>query len=325
MNIIIKDIFGNAVSEQKYSFPAGTPFYVSAGYEVSLLIWEDRKCLLVRPTNQELTLPSIKKQVKKIESICNLPVIIDLERINSRQRTNLIESGIAFVSDTGQLFIPFWACYFEEKIRCNAATPEQMTDNAQLVYLHLFYMTMEEIVDINMKQLCEKLLLPKSTCSRAVHILETLDLIEIRNEGTAKWISLKQPLTDNMEYAEPFLSSPVHKTVYLKEMTKKYNCKIGGIRALSDMSMLAANESDGSYVINRDEFLKIPDAKFIDRQEYRDFGGVMLEVWKYDPSLLSDNDYVDDISLVLSLKDATDERVQKELDTIREKYGMQVE
>lgn len=325
MNKIIREIFGNAIIEQKYFFPAGTPFYISAEYEVSLLIWENRKCLLVKPANHELTLPSIKKQVKKIENICTLHVIIDLERMTSRQRTNLIESGIAFVSDTGQLFIPFWVSYFENKIRRNAAAPEQMTDNAQLVYLYLFYMTMEEIVDINMKQLCEKLHLPKSTCSRAVHVLETLNLIEIRNEGVAKWISLKQPLTDNMKYAEQFLRSPVHKTVYLKEMTKKYNWKKGGIRALSDMSMLAARESDGSYVINRDEFRKIPDAIFIDRQEYRDFGGVMLEVWKYDPSLLSGSDYVDDISLALSLKDDTDERVQKELDIIRKKYGMQVE
>jgi hypothetical protein len=63
----------------------------------------------------------------------------------------------------------------------------------------------------------------------------------------------------------------------------------------------------------------------IDRQEYRDFGGKILEVWKYDPFLLSDSDYVDDISLVLSLRDDIDERVQKELDTIRNNYGMQVD
>jgi hypothetical protein len=51
----------------------------------------------------------------------------------------------------------------------------------------------------------------------------------------------------------------------------------------------------------------------------------MLEVWKYDPFLLSNNDHVDDLSLMLSLRDDTDERVQKELDTIRNNYGMKVE
>ena len=139
MNAIIKEIFGDVVNERPYSFPSGTPLYISAGYNGVLLTWGDSKCLLVKPANAELSLPSIKKQVRKIESICSLPVIIDLARMTSRQRTNLIESGIAFVSDSGQLFIPFWGCYFEEKIRKTVSAPERMTGNAQLVYLYLYY------------------------------------------------------------------------------------------------------------------------------------------------------------------------------------------
>ena len=325
MNAIIKKIFGNAVQVQQYSFPAGTPFYISAGYDVSLLTYRDSKCLLIKPENNELSLPSIKKQVKRVESICSLPVIIDLERMSSRQRTNLIESGIAFVSDSGQLFIPFWGSYFEEKIRSNAEAPEHMTDNAQLVYLCLYYLNMESSAEINLKQLCERLHLPKSTCSRAVHVLSNLDLIDVRNAGTAKWISLKQPQANNMAHAEPHLNSPIRKVIYLKAMPEGYNYKTGGIRALADRSMLASKESDGSYVVSREEYRRIPASEFIDGKDYRDFGGAVLEVWKYDPFLLSDSDYVDDISLVLSLKYVTDERVQKELDAIRAKYGMQVE
>ena len=325
MNEMIKKIFGDAVKEQSYSFPSGTPIYISAGYKGSLLTWGDSKCLLVKPGIDELSLPSIKKQVRKIESVCSLPVIIDLERMTSRQRTNLIESGIAFVSDSGQLFIPFWGCYFEEKIRKAASTPERMTDNAQLIYLYLYYMDMEETIEINLTQLCKQLDLPKATCSRAVQLLNSFGLIDTRNEGTAKWISLKQPLKSNISKAEAYLVNPIHKIVYLKDFSGEYNYKTGGIRALADKSMLAAKKSDGSYVLSREEFRRIPTSDFIDKQEYRDFGGAMLEVWKYDPFLLSNNDHVDDISLVLSLKDDADERVQKELDTIRNNYGMKVE
>lgn len=325
MNEIIKEIFGDVVKEQPYSFPSGTPLYISAGYSGSLLTWGESKCLLVKPVSAELSLPSIKKQVRKIESICSLPVIIDLARMTSRQRTNLIESGIAFVSDSGQLFVPFWGCFFEEKIRNSASAAERMTGNAQLVYLYLYYMSMYDPVEINMTQICERLDLPKATCSRAVQVLNMLDLIDIRGEGTAKWISLKQPLISNMNNAEAYLVNPIHKIVYLKEFSGEYNYKTGGIRALADKSMLAARESDGSYVISREEFRKIPALSIIDKQEYQDFGGAVIEVWKYDPFLLSDDDYVDDISLVLSLRDDIDERVQKELDTIRNNFGMQVE
>lgn len=325
MNRIIKEIFGNAIKEHKYTFPAGTPIYISAGYRGSLLSWDDKECLLVKPLNGNLSLPAIKKQVKYIESLCSVPVIIDINRITSKQRTNLIESGIAFVSETGQLFIPFWGCYFEEKIRAAAETPEIMTDNAQLVFLYLYYLNLEDPVEINLTQLCERLNMPKATCSRAVQVLDALGLMDIRSEGVAKWITLKQPLSETMLAAEPHMITPVQKTIFLKEMPAGYNYKTGGIRALADNSMLAAKDSDGSYVISREEYRRIPEADYIDRQEFRDFGGVVLEVWRYDPFLLSDSDYVDEVSLVLSLKDDNDERVQKELDRIRERYGMKVE
>jgi hypothetical protein len=48
-------------------------------------------------------------------------------------------------------------------------------------------------------------------------------------------------------------------------------------------------------------------------------------VWKYDPNLLSKGKRVDDISLYLELKDDPDERVQNELDAIRERYGIKGE
>ena len=47
-------------------------------------------------------------------------------------------------------------------------------------------------------------------------------------------------------------------------------------------------------------------------------------MWRYNPQLLSAGENVDDISLILSLKDNEDERVQREIDEIKEKYGLDV-
>lgn len=325
MNEVIQRIYGNAINESSYSFPTRTPFYISKGYTASLLQWDGHKCLLVKPLNKDWTLPSIKKQIKAITDICKMPVIIDLDRLTALQRTNLIESRIAFVSGSGQLFIPFWASFFEERIKNAPQAPKKMTDNAQLVYLFLHYLNREERTEINLARISEELGMPKSTCTRAVQVLDALNLIESRSEGVAKWITLKHDTEDNMQLDERYLTSPVKRTIYLKELPAQFKYKLGGIKALADMSMLAAKETDGAFAVCRDEYLKIPEDLFISRQEYRDFGGVVLEVWKYDPSLLSDTIYVDPISLVLSLKDDSDERVQGELDSIRKQYGMVVE
>ena len=50
----------------------------------------------------------------------------------------------------------------------------------------------------------------------------------------------------------------------------------------------------------------------------KQYGDVKIEVWKYAPSLLSENEYVDRLSLYLCLKDSNDERVQIECDTLIE-------
>ena len=50
---------------------------------------------------------------------------------------------------------------------------------------------------------------------------------------------------------------------------------------------------------------------------------VRLELWKYDPGLLSTGDIVDMISMALSLANTNDERVQGELQSIMEDKGWQ--
>ena len=70
---------------------------------------------------------------------------------------------------------------------------------------------------------------------------------------------------------------------------------------------------------------KIPKDDQISYQDFLDFGGYTVEVWKYNPLSLSDNEYVDDLSLILEMTDYKDERIQNCLDEIRNKYGIEVD
>ena len=130
MKDIISLIFGDAVSKKDFRFPAGTPNYIRYGYSVKKLVFGEKECLLVRPKEPGWNLATIKKQLKTIVRITGLCIIIDLERLTASQRTNLIESGIAFISGTSQVFIPFWGCYFEEKIQNTQQPAEIMSANA---------------------------------------------------------------------------------------------------------------------------------------------------------------------------------------------------
>jgi hypothetical protein len=48
-------------------------------------------------------------------------------------------------------------------------------------------------------------------------------------------------------------------------------------------------------------------------------GDFLIEVWDYDPALLSKSKYVDMLSLYLSIKDSSDDRTQIELEKLLNK------
>ena len=322
MKEIIPLMFGNAISEQEYKFPAGTPNYIRYGYSVKKLVFGQRECLLVRPVESDWNLATIKKQIKTIGQITGQSIIVALDRLTASQRTNLIESGVAFISGTGQIFIPFWGSYFEEKI-VNAQQPaEVMSANAQLVFLYLFY-NRKEIAGITQTQIAHALNMPKATCTRAVQLLSGLGLIQTVDAGTAKRIFLNEQIPNILQKAISFMNSPVHKLLYVSSLPGNIKYKISGIRAVAKQSMLQALHSDGAIAIDRDAANGIDKNILLDEQSFRDFGGQIIEVWKYDPFLLSETEYVDDVSLLLDLADESDERVQYQLDGIREKYNLE--
>lgn len=322
MKEILSKIFGNAISEKDYRFPSGTPNYIRYGYSVKKLSFGQSESLLVSPKKPDWNLAMIKKQINQMSQITGYNIIIDLDRLNASQRTNLIEAGIAFVSGTGQVFIPFWGSYFEEKI-VNAQKPaEKMTANAQLVFLYLFYHR-EEFAGVTQTQIAQALKMPKATCTRAIQLLSGLDLITTEEEGTAKRVFLNGRESDILQKAMPFMISPVHKLLYVSGLPKNIEYKLSGIRAIAEQSMLQALPSDGAYAIDREDSNKIEGGRLREEQSFYDFGGQTVEVWKYNPFLLSESEYVDDISLLLELSDENDERVQNQLDRIREKYHIE--
>lgn len=322
MSEALKIIFGNSIREKRFNFPPNTPNYIRYGYDAVELIWNDKNCLLVKPKNNDWNLASLKKQLKIIERICGLIAVADLERITALQRTNLIESNVAFVSGKGQVFIPSWGSYFETKILNPPIALPSMTVAAQLVYLFLYYQSTKETIRVNQTQLARSLRISKPTCTRAIQVLHSLKLISVSGEKTAKWISLAGDSKSSLNAAFSKMSSPIHKFIHLKNLPSNLSYKLSGLNALSARTLLSALPSDAGYAISREEAKKIDCNIVIDEQAFRDFGGVTVEIWKYDPFFLSESEFVDDISLLLELDKNDDERVQKELDKIRRDYGI---
>ena len=111
------------------------------------------------------------------------------------------------------------------------------------------------------------------------------------------------------EKALPLMTSPIELIMYAN--MRPEDSLMANETAMGHYTMLA-EPGNPIFAISK------ATAKECSGTFNKQYGEVKIEVWKYAPSLLSENEYVDRLSLYLSLKDSKDERVQIECDTLIE-------
>lgn len=318
----LKTVFGEAVSIVPYSYPPKTPYYIRDGYHAQRLSWNENECVILSPGNASWRLPTLKKQLEKFQEICDVPCALGLKNMTAMQRRNLLENHIPFVSRSQQVYLPFWGCSFVEQFKSEVAPGEKMAPGTQLIFLYLYYA--DDTSNINLTMLSKTLSLSKATCTRAVNDLTASGLLCQRAAGTSKWITPAFAKPEFLRKGYARLKSPIERLVYLRDMPGNLPHLQSGVKALSTMTMVGAKEQDRGMAIFKKNSSHIPVETIISQEDFEDFGGSIVEIWSYDPLLLTQNDHVDDISLLLSLEDDTNERIQMGLDEIREKHELPI-
>ncbi len=317
----LKTIFGDDLCITPYNYPEKTPYYIRDNYRGQHLSWMQNECILLSPNTSAWRLPTLKKQLKNFQELCEKPCALCLENLTANQRRNLVESHVPFISLSQQVYLPFWGCSFMERFKVNISVEDKMAPGTQLVFLYFYYSAKNE--NINLTKLSKELLLSKATCTRAVSDLTASGLLVQRTEGTNKWLTPAFEKSEFLKKGYARLKSPVNRLVYVKN-TPIGTFPLSGIQALSAITMVEANLQDGGIAVSRKAGSKIAPETILSRQEFNDFGGSIIEIWNYDPALFARDGRVDDISLLLSLESDPDERIQMGLDEIREKHKLPV-
>ena len=318
----LKLVFGPDITVKGFDYTDDTPYYIKDGYTPQLLSWGDHACVLLKPNGSSWRLPTLKKQLKKFQELCSLPCALCLDNLSALQRRSMLEEHIPFVSLSQQVYLPFWGCAFHEQFKADAAIMAKMAPCTQLVFLYLYYA--ENTGSVNLTQIAKALSLSKATCTRAINDLSASGLISQTAEGTNKWITTAYTKSELLEKAYGRLKTPVDRILYVKGTAQIEHPIASGIRALARQSMIGVNDQDGAIAISKKEAAKIPAEDICTKQYFEDFGGAVIEVWSYDPIILERDGCVDDISLLLSMDNDPNERVQTCLDEIRQKHGLPI-
>jgi hypothetical protein len=257
---------------------------------------------------------SIAAQVDSARRELGNPMVLIPGDIESYVRKRLIEKRIPFIIPGRQMFLPELLIDLIEFAPIPKEIPELMQPAAQ--FLLLYHILKQPLVNINLKTIADKLDYNPMTITRAAFFLHNTGLCRL--EGTKeKTLNFELNNRDLWEKALPLMTSPVKKSNYYSGYLAADNFRITSINALAHYSDI--NEEPVQYLAIKTgakELKEGPDFKKTGKIE----ANICIEEWKYRPSLLSNNEYVDPLSLYLCLRNNNDERIEMALQQLLKNF-----
>lgn len=308
----LRMMFGSHMMLEEYHSYDSLPMYLTENYQLYKLRVDTDIYVLVKPkTTIKLNVNAIKKQMAQIQKYIGLPPILVLESLRLSQRNALIQAGIAFVVPEKQLYIPHFILNLTETEASIEEYGDQFAVATQVVFS---YLLLQQIKETNAHQLSEQLPYSVATINRALKELCHRKLLQTLGNGTRKQyiISSGKELWKN---GKQYLFDPVKSYQYVKINFDHHRFLMSNDLALSRLSFLNG-KGINYYASSVQDFKTIDKDNLLNEYDVFDHNYSIVEIFRYDPKLLAQGNYIDVISLYAQFKDDKDERVQIETESL---------
>lgn len=255
-----------------------------------------RFCLLVSKREEKLTPTKYKQLSNRLEQLLACPIVFLFDRLEYYERNRLIEKGVFFVVSEKYVYLPYLIINAKET---NKKNPDALAAAAQ--FLLLYHLQAKSITGLTAKEIENLVPYKYITLTRAITNLEELHLCR-SEKGTdrQKRIFFDDAPALLWQKAQSYLSTPIKKVVYCNEM-EAVKFPICGINALSHYSNLNP-ETAAMYAMDESKF-RTAELSRLFRNLNPIEGETKIEVWKYPPIVLNNDDnIVDRLSLFFDIK-----------------------
>ncbi|MBB1629662.1 hypothetical protein [Cupriavidus sp. UME77] len=297
------------------------PYFLRDAFEFSELeLLGQHIVLATARSEQRPSLSDVHTWIDKVRAIAEQPVIYVTEALASYERRRLIEYKVPFIVPGNQLYLPDLGLDLREYFRQRAPAAEAaLSPSAQAM-----------LIAALLRQPWEAEWLPSTagsalgytpmTLSRAVKELTAAGLATVHAVGRTRWLRMDPSPQQLWERAKAVLRTPVKRTVWV--LAQGYldarPSRLAGLSALARYSMLAEPKWP-VYAVGGAEWKAAMDAGVRELPEPI-AGAQEWQLWSYSPALAPDAATVDPLSLLLSLQDSGDDRVQIALDELKERF-----
>ena len=300
------------------------PYYLHDAFDVLELEMLGRHILLAVDRHAaKPPLATLREQIGKLETLSGYPVAYVASTLASYERKRLIDQKIPFIVPGNQLYLPDMAIDLREYFRQRPRSRQSDTALSPSTQALLITALLRKPWQAAWKpaEVVAELGYTPMTLSRAVNELVDAGLAKLYTEGKTRWLDMERSAAETWDQAKSMMRSPVKRRLWVSHSLKLDAIPhyLAGMSALSRYSMLSEPKtpvyalSQAAWKVAVETGVREMPEHMPDSQE--------CQLWHYDPALTRNNSKtVDVLSLMLSLQDDADERVQIALGELKEHF-----
>lgn len=298
------------VSYTPWAFMDSMPYFIADRYGIRRASIGSVDVLVLTLKADFPAVNVLQKHIARIQKAEHLPALLELKSISRYRRDVLIKAGIPFVVPGKQLYLPFMGAVLSERCDAEVQITEKLLPSAQALFLYYLYKQRDKVY---IRSAVRELQYSAMSVSRAAKQLVQTGLFEECKEGVQKLLIAKYGRKEMFIRMRPQLINPVKRKIYIAQEKVPTDCLLAGFSAMAQYSMLNA-PTVSCYAAGVSAKLT-GESTLTDEHTQAE-----MEIWKYDPAVLSNGDWVDPLSLILSLQENIDERTEEAIEELLEKF-----
>ncbi len=266
--------------------------------------------LFAEPKGKVATPRSLAVTASNLTSLFQRPTIFLLPNCPAYERQRLIDKEVYFIVSNKYVHLPMLLA--NERIR-KTKRAKTLTPVAQ--YLLLYHLQIDSLEGLAALDIANKIPYSYASITLGITCLEDVGLCQKVADGTKrKVIHFDKKGKDLWDEAQPVLINPVEERIYCDGLMSEGHFPTCGINALAHYTRLNP-DPERTIMMTVKQLRKFKSiGTLLNPNEYD--GCIIIEGWKYTPvtSIDTEAEWVDKLSLAISLREDTDPRVEGEVE-----------
>lgn len=268
--------------------------------------------LFAEPKGEVASPLNLSVTAGNLTSLFNLPTVFLLASCPAYERQRLIDKNVFFVVSEKYAHLPMLVA--NERVR-RSKTAKSLTPVAQ--YILLYHLQEESLEGLAARDMEGMMPYTYTSITLGITCLADLGLCEKVAEGSKrKVIHFHKVGKELWKQAQPFLITPVEQRIFCDEFLSDESFPTCGINALAHYTWLNP-DPERIIMMSAKQFREMKTSGALVRPNEFD-GNVIIEAWKY-PLVAKTGEkpqWVDKLSLAISLRDDDDPRVEGEVERL---------